>query len=124
MKLLTVVRATVASIGVDPSKRLFSKTFHYLGHIMSAISDFAAKQAEHNARMDAALTGLSGDIDVLNAKIAELQASPGAITAEDQALLDDLTSQGEALAGRVEAADALTPPVVPIDPPPLDPNAP
>jgi hypothetical protein len=39
-------------------------------------------------------------------------------------LLDDLTSQGEALAGRVEAADALTPPVVPIDPPPLDPNAP
>lgn len=81
--------------------------------IMTAISDFAAAQTEHNARMNAALTGLSGDITALNAKIAELQNSPGAITAADQLLLDDLQAQAEALATRIEAADALTPPATP-----------
>jgi hypothetical protein len=86
---------------------------HVERHVMSAISDFATAQKAHNDRVDAALTGLSGDIDTLNATIATLQGTQGAITAEDQTLLDTLQAQGEALAARIEAADALTPPAVP-----------
>ncbi len=95
--------------------------------LMSAISDFAAKQKAFNDRQAAAIDslvtsteGLTGDVKALNDKITELQNSPGAITPEDQALLDDLQTQGEATAAKVEgvatalsALDSQTPPVVP-----------
>lgn len=81
--------------------------------IMSAISDFAVKQAAFNDRMDVAVAGLVGDVTSLNAKIDELQNSPGTITPEDQALLDALQVRGEAISAKLEALDALTPPVVP-----------
>lgn len=78
-------------------------------HIMSAISDFAAKQDAHNA----AIAGLSGDIDTLNAEIKTLQNSAGAITPEDQATLDRLDAVGQSAADKLTALDALTPPPVP-----------
>lgn len=81
--------------------------------IMSKVSDFAAAQTAFNTRLDAAVSGISSDVADLNAKIQELQTSAGAVTAEDQALLDELQAQGEALATRFEAVDALTPPPVP-----------
>lgn len=81
--------------------------------IMSAISDFAAKQAQFNVRLSAAIDGVAADVASLNAKIEELQNTPGAITPEDQALLDQLQAQGEAIASRLEAVDNLTPPVPP-----------
>lgn len=81
--------------------------------IMSAIGDFAAKQTAFNARLGAAIDGVAADVDSLNAKIVELQNTAGAITPEDQALLDELQAQGEALASRLEAVDALTPPPPP-----------
>lgn len=95
--------------------------------IMSVISDFVAKQAAFNSRQGAAVdsivssvAGISADIDLLNEKITELQNSPGGITPEDQALLDQLQAQGEEVATKVEAAstalanlDALTPPKPP-----------
>ncbi len=98
--------------------------------IMSKISEYIAAQTAFNARIgtsiDAATTsvqGLSGDIETLNAKITELQNSVGAVTPEDQALLDEAQTQGEALAAKVEAAanalaalDALTPPTAPVVP--------
>ena len=96
--------------------------------IMSVISDFAAKQAAFNKRqgdaVDAAVasvTGLSTDIQALADKITELQNSPGAITPEDQALLNEAETQGDALAAKVEALsnslsalDALNPPAPPV----------
>lgn len=85
--------------------------------IMSAISTFAEKQAAFNERIDAAVVGLKGDVDALNAKIEELQNSAGTITPEDQALLDALEARGDAIAAKVEALDAMTPPVVPPVPP-------
>lgn len=92
----------------------FNAIRDYFGEkIMSKISEFATTQAAHNKRMDDALTGISGDIATLNDKIAELQNSAGTVTPEDQALLDQLQAQGEALATRIEAADALTPPAPP-----------
>jgi hypothetical protein len=102
-----------AGADVLPVEKALATILKTQGATMTAISDFAAAQAAHNTRMTEALNGIGTDIAALNAKIAELQATSGAITAEDQGLLDDLQLQGEALAGRVEAADALTPPVVP-----------
>ena len=80
---------------------------------MSAISEFAEKQNAHNATMDTAVEGLATDIQVLNDKITELQNTQGQITPEDQALLDSIELRGAAIAERLEALNALTPPPVP-----------
>lgn len=95
--------------------------------IMSAIAEFSAKQKEFNQRQATAidgavesLKGLTDDVAALNKKIEELQNSPGEISPEDQALLDDLQTQGdaaaqkaEALAEALKALDSQTPPAVP-----------
>ena len=99
-----------------------------LEQIMSAISDFAAKQSAFNAAIAADIdalvastNGLTDDVANLNAQIATLQNSPGKISAEDQKTLDDLTTAGAALQLRTDTAaaaaaalDAKTPPVLPV----------
>lgn len=80
---------------------------------MSAISDYAAKQKQYNQRMETAIGGIAGDVKTQNEIIQKLQNSPGAVSAEDQVLLDELQANGESLASRLEAVDALTPPAVP-----------
>jgi cell division septum initiation protein DivIVA len=65
--------------------------------IMSAVSDWAA---EVNVELDRVQTGL----DAVQALVAKLQATPGAITPEDQALLDQIEAKVNAI-----AADAETP---------------
>lgn len=82
--------------------------------IMSAISDFAAKQDAFNSRIDAAVNGLTDDVQSLNDTIKELQNTPGAITPEDQALLDAIQTRSEGIAAKLEALDALTPPKPPV----------
>ncbi len=94
-------------------RALLIHLIHNQNLIMSAISDFAAKQDAHNAAIDAAIAGLSTDIDTLNAEIKTLQGSAGAITPEDQATLDRLDAAGQAAADKLTALDALTPPTVP-----------
>lgn len=79
---------------------------------MGAISAFAAEQAAVNERIAAAITGVAGDIANLNSLIQQLQDSAGTISPEDQAILDALQVQGAALAARLEALDAETPPPV------------
>lgn len=81
--------------------------------IMTAISDFAAKQTTFNDQMDTAVSGLTDDVKNLNDQIAELQASPGTVTPEDQALLDGITARAQGIADKLTALDALTPPKVP-----------
>lgn len=108
---------------------------------MSAISEYAAKQQAHNDVIDAGIaslqksnTSLQSSVDGLTADnkffkdtIAQLQANPGPITADDQKLLDALEARtaGQATALTAAAAsldadattlsvlDASTPPVVP-----------
>jgi len=77
------------------------------------IAVFAEKVNAFADRVDTAVTGISGDVDALNAKIVELQNSSGQISAEDQASLDAIQARGEALAAKVEALDALTVPTPP-----------
>ena len=81
--------------------------------VTEAIAAFAAQMAVYNDAEDAAITGLQGDVANLNAQIAALQASPGAITASDQALLDGIQARGKTVADNLAALDSLTPPVVP-----------
>jgi ABC-type transporter Mla subunit MlaD len=79
----------------------------------SPVAAFAAKQNEFNARAEAAIQGIGGDITKLNDLITTLQNSAGQISPEDQATLDQLQTAGEAVAKKFEALDALTPPAVP-----------
>jgi methyl-accepting chemotaxis protein len=94
-------------------KAMLASLLHTGERTMSAISDFAAAQKSFNDRIDSAVSGLSDDISQLNAKIEELQTSPGTITPEDQALLNELQQRGEAIATKLEALDAMTPPTPP-----------
>jgi len=80
--------------------------------IMTAISDFAAKQNAFNDRMDAAIGDLQGDVQNLNDQITQLKNN-GAITPEDQASLDALQTRASSIADKLDALDALTPPAVP-----------
>lgn len=81
--------------------------------IMSAISDFSTKINAFFDRQDAAITDLQGDVKSLSDQIAALQSSAGAITPEDQALLDGIQSRASAVSDKLDALDALTPPVAP-----------
>ncbi len=81
--------------------------------IMSAISDFADKMKAHNDKVDAAVSGISGDLDNLKAQITALQNSQGQITPADQALLDGIEAKAGSIADKVSALDDLTPPPVP-----------
>jgi len=81
--------------------------------IMSKISEFADRQNTFNDRMDIAVTDLQGDVKSLNDQIVALQATSGSITPEDQVLLDNIEARASGIATKLEALDALTPPVVP-----------
>lgn len=81
--------------------------------IMSAISDFSAAVTAFFDRQDAAVTDLQGDVKNLQDQIAALQASQGQITPADQALLDGIQARAQAVADKLDALDALTPPVAP-----------
>ena len=83
--------------------------------IMSAIKTYADKQAAHNEKIETAVQGITDDIKVLNDKITALQNSAGEVSAEDQALLDDLEARGAAVADKLDALNALTPPVTPTE---------
>lgn len=82
--------------------------------ILSAISDFATAQNSFNDQIDIAITGLQGDVAFLVAEIARIQGSPGPISAEDQASLDALQSRTNQILAKLQALDALTPPVPPV----------
>ena len=80
---------------------------------MSVISDFAAQQNAFNDQIDAAIAALQADVKSLDDQITALQNSAGAVTPSDQALLDALQVRSKSIVDKLNALDALTPPVVP-----------
>ena len=82
--------------------------------VTEAIKAFADKQNTFNDRIDVAVTDLQGDVKTLNDLITALQNSAGSISPEDQASLDAIQSRSEAIAVKLEALDALTPPAPPV----------
>jgi uncharacterized FlgJ-related protein len=90
---------------------------------MSAVSDFFATQMAYNDRQGVAISRIMEDVNAqnavitaLNARIVELLASSGQISADDQAMLNDLQQRGESISTALEALDALTPPAPPVVP--------
>lgn len=98
---------------LEEMRRLRHEIRELKDSIMSAISDFATAQSAFQDRMDAAVTGLQGDVKNLTDQIAALQASTGTITPADQALLDGIQARAKSVADKLDALDQLTPPVVP-----------
>jgi hypothetical protein len=84
--------------------------------LMSAISDFAAKQSAFNADVSADLDAIQTAIAALNATITQLQNSPGTVTPADQALIDKLVTDGAALATKADTLAGKTPPTPPAGP--------
>ncbi len=81
-----------------------------------AIKAFAAATAAFNDRIDTAVTDLQGDVKNLQDQIAVLQSSSGQISPEDQATLDGIQARASTVADKLDALDALTPPVAPPTP--------
>lgn len=81
---------------------------------MSAISDFAAAQANSNAAIDSAIQAVVALVARLNAEILALQNSPGTVTPEDQASLDSIQAHSLAVASQLAALDAI--PLLPVPP--------
>lgn len=109
---------------LDRQKRIIHKQIK----LMSALSDYIAKQTQFNADQASALASLStdlgevaGDVDGLKETIVELQGSIGGdISAEDKAALDQLvadagasTAKLQALAASAKALNEATPPKPP-----------
>lgn len=78
------------------------------GKIMSQIQTFSDQVNAAFDKMSTAVDGVSTDVDGLKAEIAKLQTTPGAITPEDQALLDSIQNRANALAAKVDALDSMT----------------
>lgn len=83
---------------------------------MSKVSDYYAAQTQFNQRLEQAIQGVEGDVRSMKEKIDKIQNSPGEISPEDQALLDELQVSAEAAVKKLEALDQLTPPEQPAPP--------
>ncbi len=83
--------------------------------IMTTIAEFAANMATYQEKLNVAVRDLTGDISSLAQKIADLQASQGQLTPEDQALLDGIEASASEIVAKVEALAAVTPPPAPVE---------
>lgn len=85
---------------------------------MSKVSEYVAKQKEHNDKIDLAIAGISGDVQSLKDLIEKLQNSPSELSPEDQASLDELEAKAASTAEKLAALDALNvPPAPPVEEP-------
>lgn len=82
--------------------------------IMSKISEYVDVQNGINAQFEKGIDGCVEDITSLKDTIDKLQNSAGAITPEDQKLLDEAQAKSKALADRLTALDEVTPPAPPV----------
>jgi len=85
-------------------------------HVMSKITDFSTAVKASFDKVSGDLDSISTDIQVLNDKITALQNSPGTLTPEDQAALDDIQAGAVALAAKADAAVPAPLPPAPTTP--------
>lgn len=83
--------------------------------IMSAIGDFAASVQQSFDAISTDLDTITAGITSLDALITQLQNSPGSITPQDQALLDQIQTNVKALKEKADAVN-VAPPVPPVTP--------
>lgn len=91
-------------------KEIMSAISEFKDKVESAFTEIGASVDEivaSQAQQTESLNGVTGDVAQLKALIEKLQNSPGGITPEDQATLDQLESTIKALQPKVKAvADA------------------
>ena len=75
---------------------------------MEAIQTFATRVTEKFNAIEASVDGIVTDIADLKQQITDLQNSPGKITPEDQAALDNIELLVGSTADKVAALDAAT----------------
>jgi hypothetical protein len=116
--LRSLIEALGAGIEEPEEVEVIVSRLNAIGvRIMTVISDFAATVQSHFDSVATSIDGLSGDVQGLKDMIETLQNTPGAITPEDQALLDQIQSRAEEIASRIVTLDAMTPPAPPAEPP-------
>jgi hypothetical protein len=95
----------------QPGKRLY----------MPGVADFAIAEGQVLTALKASLTNLGNGVLALDAMIVAFQASPGTLSPADQAALDDIVAQSQALATQATAISTTPPgavvPVVPLPTP-------
>lgn len=89
----------------------------------SAISAFAASEGAVLNSLATAITAVGVGVIALDALITQLQNSPGNISPADQALLDQIQAQSNALVTQVNAISTTAPGTV-IPPPGPTPHKP
>lgn len=77
--------------------------------IMSVITDWAAKEQTDLTAIKTTLEGVVTGIQALDAKIVNLQNSPGTLSPADQAALDSIESASAALVAQAEAISTAPP---------------
>jgi methyl-accepting chemotaxis protein len=82
--------------------------FRSIGDVMEAIQSFSARVKASFTAIGTSVDGIVSDVTELKRKIEELQASPGTLTPEDQAALDEIESMVGATASKLADLDAAT----------------
>jgi len=80
--------------------------------IMEAIQNFASRVKASFQKIGTSIDGVSADVTELKRIITEIQNSPGTLTPEDQASLDEAEALATEIVTRLEALDAATEPAV------------
>lgn len=86
----------------NETKAILNRLAQLEGNIMSAISDWAARVGP---KLDRVQQGL----DVVQALVEKLQNTPGVLTPEDQALLDQIDAKIDAIATDADSVPAQPP---------------
>ena len=86
--------------------------------LMSVISDMAAKEQADFAALTTQLQNIQSGVGNLQTLIKQLQASGGVVTAEDQALIDQMEKVSDSVVAAANAITTAVPaaPVVPVPP--------
>lgn len=80
---------------------------------MSAITDFAAKIEANDATLKAKLEAIATGVQSLDAKITALEGTLVGLTPEEQAALDQVSSESDALVAQANAINTADPTPVP-----------
>lgn len=76
---------------------------------MSKVSDFAQQEGAKLTEIQGAVGSIATGVKNLDDLINQLQNTPGEITPEDQALLDQIQAQSNDLLAQVQAIDTAAP---------------
>ncbi len=85
---------------------------------MDDFDDFVRRQEEADASIQKSVVGLQTDVVTLKGQIADLQASLGQLTPEQQSKLNTIAATTENLAEQLHTLDESTAPPVPKEEPP------